>query len=508
MIIVNNLSVNKKDGTELLKDLSFTLDIEDKIAVIGEEGNGKSTLLKIITKDEDTLKNFDIKGTVKIINENIAYLPQRLPDKWLNETPMDYLLKKEPESSIKPEDYNNLGSLEELIRIHSLKKDLIREDVLLNNLSGGEKVMLQLLKILHNGFTALLLDEPTNDLDVDTLEYLNDFIINLKKPLLFVSHDELLLENTANQIIHLEQLNLKTKRRAVVFKGSYREYVETRLKGHEKALKLSKKEKAEYFKKKEKLNDIMNAVHHAQKNISRSMPGVGAALKKKMGSLKSMEKRFEKEGYSTVDHLEESIDVYFNDIKLPSTKVIIDSSFKVEINGETLIQEFPLKIVGNEKVVIKGPNGSGKTLLIKQIYEELKDRDDLTIGYMPQNYMHALDGYSNPIEFLSQGEKEENERARELLGAMKFTREEMIKSPTSLSEGQKAKILILSFIINSPEVLILDEPTRNFSPLSAPVIRDILKQYKGSIICVSHDRLLINSLPDRILEVKDKKVSE
>ena len=510
MIEVKNLSAYRNDGTELMKDISFSVRPGDKIAVIGEEGNGKSTLLKILHDRSLVGDHLSLEGQVITDHEITGYLPQHLPEEWLNAIPSDFLLKEAPETELRAEDYNRLALYQTLADEMHLPKGFLEQDLPLGSLSGGERVKLQLLKLLGSPSTALLLDEPTNDLDIDTLEFLEGFIQKLTIPVLFVSHDETLLESAANRILHLEQLNVKTIRRFTDYSGSYRSYVEERLQGYEKTQQIARKEKAEYLDRKRRLNDIMNAVHSAQKNISRQDPAGGRLLKKKMHSVKAMERRFERESYRTVDQPEEAINVFFPVIDNPPAKRILDlNAISITVPGRQLIAPFDLLVTAREKLVITGSNGSGKTLLLTRLHKELKDRTDLRIGCMPQDYMKGLNGYATALDFLVRsGIKQDVERARELMGAMKLTRDEMLKDPDELSDGQKAKLFMLRFIKEGTDVLILDEPTRNFSPLSAPVIREILSDYTGCILSVSHDRIYISNVATRQMEIQDGRLVE
>lgn len=505
MIEVKKLTVYRSDASPLLEDISFSVGPGDKVAVIGEEGNGKSTLLKILHDASLVQDYLTLEGQVITDHEITGYLPQHLPEKWHNTIPSDYLLKETPEAELSLEDYNRLPLFHAWLKEMRLPRGFLEQDLPLSSLSGGEGVKLQLLKLLAGPSTALILDEPTNDLDIETLEFLEDFIKRLTIPVIFVSHDETLLESVANRIFHLEQLNVKTIRRFTDYRGSYRSYVEERLHGYEKTMQMARKEKADYLEKKRVLNDIKNAVHSAQRNISRGDPAGGRLLKKKMHAVKSMERRFDKESYRTVDQPEEAIHVFFPDIPTSPGKRILDrKDLEINVPGRRLIAPFDLLVTAREKLVITGSNGSGKTLLLSRLYRELKDRKDLNLGYMPQDYMRELTKYPTALEFLArEGTRQDTERSRELMGAMKLTRAEMLKKPEELSDGQKAKLFMLRFIKEGSDVLILDEPTRNFSPLSAPVIREILSAYTGCILSVSHDRIYISKVATRQLEIRD-----
>ena len=169
-----------------------------------------------------------------------------------------------------------------------------------------------------------------------------------------------------------------------------------------------------------------------------------------------------------------------------------------------LAEDINLKIRGSEKICIIGANGVGKTTLLRKIAEELSQRDDIKAEYMPQNYEEILDLDMTPVDFLDKsGDKEERTRIRTYLGSLKYTADEMEHPIRELSGGQKAKVLLLSMSLSGANVLILDEPTRNFSPLSGPVIRKMLREFPGAIISISHDRKYIDEVCDKIYELQN-----
>ena len=177
----------------------------------------------------------------------------------------------------------------------------------------------------------------------------------------------------------------------------------------------------------------------------------------------------------------------------------------LEVPDRKLAENLRLRIRGPEKICIIGKNGRGKTTLLKKIRARLEERGTLTVGYMPQNYLEALDEKSTPVDFLApEGDREQRERVSTYLGSLKFTREEMFHPIGELSGGQKAKLLLLRLSLQLPDVMLLDEPTRNFSPLSNPVIRQMLREYPGAIISVSHDRKYMEEVCDRLYELTEE----
>lgn len=509
MLTIQHLTIKDLKDHILINDFSFSLGEHDKVALIGEEGNGKSTLLKAIYNQTLITSYTSISGTIDHDYKKVGYLSQRFDDAWNHATCLDYILKEKIEDEIDLDAYNHLAQLQALCISLKLPMELFLSSQQISTLSGGEKVKLQLLKLVDSACDFYLLDEPTNDLDLSTLHWLEDFILNTKAPVMFVSHDETLLRRVANRILHLEQRNKKTKPITNDVRGNYDGYIQQRIHLRNKELQIATKEKQEYLKKKEKLNDIKNAVHSAQNQVSRQQPHAAKMLKRKMHMVKSVERRFEQESYSRVDCVEEAIDVYFEGVKGIAQKVILDQTFGIEIAGNCLIEPYDFHVFGCDKIAMIGENGCGKTQLIKKLYDELSLRSDIKLGYMPQNYIDFMEVKHNAIDFLLETyDHDDISRSRELLGRMHFTTDEMLQPIDCLSEGQKAKLYLLRFIKASCNVLLLDEPTRNLSPLSAPVIRNILKDYQGCIIAVSHDRLFLKEVFHRVLEVTNKQIKQ
>ena len=190
---------------------------------------------------------------------------------------------------------------------------------------------------------------------------------------------------------------------------------------------------------------------------------------------------------------------------IPVGKTVLRFDLEKLVAGEhVLSRDIRLWVTGPEKIGIIGANGTGKSTLLKLLAAELLPRNDLRTSYMPQDYGDGLMEGKTPVEILApSGRKDDVTRARTLLGAMKYKTEEMDHPADGLSGGQRAKLLFLSMVLNGSNVLILDEPTRNFSPLSAPVIRQVLTDFPGCIISVSHDRQYLTQVCDRVLELSE-----
>lgn len=497
MLELKNVTIRlKKDGRTLVDDFTFALNQGEKAVIIGEEGNGKSTLLKFIYQQELISEYCDCSGSV-IAKGKTAYLPQNMDESSGGLSLAEYF-----EDS---EYYMHTDVLAKL----GLSVDFILSDQKLATLSGGEKVKVQLARLLMEEPDILLLDEPTNDLDLPTLQWLEAFIAGSRLPILYISHDEALIENTANVILHMEQIIRKTKCRISVSRCPYREYLSRRQNIFDHQEQVAQKQRDDYDKQMEKWRKIYERVNHDQASITRQNPSGGRLLKKKMHSVLSMGRRFEREKENFLDfpQVEEAILAKFDEsICLPAGKRVIEfSAHRLCVGERVLSRDIQLSVFGGEHICIIGRNGAGKSTLLKLFWEELRDRKDITAAYMPQDYSEVLDFDRTPVQYLADNySKEDVTRARTYMGGMRFTHEEMTGKIGSLSGGQKTKILFLDMVLRRANVLLLDEPTRNFSPLSSPVVRAALRDFGGAVISVSHDRKYLGEVCDKVYELRER----
>ena len=444
MLTIDKLSVTcRSDLRCILSDFSLQLGPGERAALIGEEGDGKSTLLRLIHAPALAEAYVEWSGAVSP-GGRTGYLPQELSPAEL--------------------------------------------DAPARRLFDASR-----------GFGRLTPREH--------------FILSRGQPVLFVSHDETLIERTANVIVHLELLRRKTAPRATVSRVPYRVYVESRCRALARQEQAARKEREEFDRKLERYRQIRQKVESAQANLTRQDPHSGRLLKKKMHSAQAIGRRFERERerLTAMPEAEEAIFLTFPaEAVIPRGKRVLDLVLpRLEAGGKLLARDIELHVSGPERVCILGGNGVGKTTLLRRIAAELLPRRDIRAAYMPQEFGERLDGALSPVDLLNRsGSRAEEQRIRALLGSLRYTSLEMERPCSALSGGQRAKLLLASMALERADVLILDEPTRNLSPLSGPVVRGMLRAFGGAVISVSHDRKFISEVSTRAYELGPDGLTE
>ena len=455
MLQIKKLNLtHKKDLRIILNDFNLVLNDGDKAVIIGEEGNGKSTLMKWIYNPSLVENYIEADGERIMGHERLGYLPQEMLDEDKEKTIYEYFSEEEIFWEKTPKELSVIAGK------FGMKNDFFYSNQTMGSLSGGEKVKTQLMRLFIRDVSVLLLDEPSNDIDIAT-------------------------------------------------KLPYRRYVEERLHKFEIQKQRALSDRREKKIRDEKYQRVMQSVQGALRSCTRQAPSVAKNLKDKMHTVKAMERRFEKEdeNMTQMPEQEEAIFVKLGDENshIPAGKTVIEYELSklVTPDGKRILAEgIHLKIKGSEKICMIGANGAGKTTLLKKIAEELLNRNDIKAEYMPQTYEDLLDLDVTPVDYLDKtGDKEERTRIRTYLGSLKYTPDEMEHPIRELSGGQKAKVLLLRMSLSGANVLILDEPTRNFSPLSGPVIRKMLREFPGAVISISHDRKYIEEVCDKIYQL-------
>lgn len=502
-IFIKDLNIIKLSGETLIKELSFKIEDNNKIALIGQEGNGKSTILNAIYNN-CIVTDFAVSGSISDLG-TVSFIRQSI-DEWNEESVITYLLSNNLQS-LNDLDYTQLSLFAKNIKKFKLRSDIIESNPLVKQLSGGEKVKLQFLKHLSGPYDLLLLDEPTNDLDMEAVKFIENFIQNSDKKVVFISHDRMLIDSCATHVLHIEMVNRQTKQVNTFFHGNYTEYVTDKFDKYNEAIHKRQNERTSYRKRKDRLNDIRNKAVGAQNSISRSKPYEAARLKSTVKRSKKMLENNEDTLKTTVDTLESSINISIKESKVNNKEFYHLQNYNHYVGERLLIRDVCFTIYGNEKYVITGSNGCGKSTLIKKIVNDL-ELQGVNYYYMPQVYSDILDFNKTPLEFL-QDDCDNSVSIDEMINvltSLNIEFDEINMKIQSLSEGQKAKVIIAKLCLKEYDILIIDELTRNLSPLTLDEITPLLSSYNGCILAISHDRYFINDVFTKKICIENEKL--
>ena len=497
MININHLTITQnKDLRDLVSDLNITIQDGEKVAIIGEEGNGKSTLLKTLMGER--LADFTIRGEIKSDLRSLAYIPQQLAEELKKKSLQDYFFLESTDL-----DYSILYRLSDELHFDSSR---FASDQEIGSLSGGEALKIQLIHELAKPFEVLFLDEPSNDLDLETVDWLKRKIQKMKQTVIFISHDEDFLSQTADTIVHLRLVKHRKEAETLVEHLDYDRYSEQRKANFARQSQQAANDQRAYDKTMEKHRRVKQNVETALRATKDST--AGRLLAKKMKTVLSQEKRYERAAQSMTQKPleEEQIQLFFSDIQpLQASKVLIQlEKENLSIGDRVLVQELQLTIRDQEKIGIIGLNGVGKSTLLAKLQQLLNDKREISLGFMPQDYHKKLQLDLSPIVYLSKtGEKEELQKIQSHLASLNFSYPEMQHQIRSLSGGQQGKLLLLDLVLRKPNFLLLDEPTRNFSPTSQPEIRKLFATYPSGLITVSHDRRFLKEVCSSIYRLTE-----
>jgi ATPase subunit of ABC transporter with duplicated ATPase domains len=479
MIRANNLTITYTE--QIFKDISFVLGNKEKVGLVGLNGSGKTTLLKI-------LKGLEIpdKGAVELQNERISYLPQEY---LFNEDEMVGIFLEGLLEDPKTEMYKVQRILAKL----SFEIDLYQE---IKTLSPGQKMKLYLTKLLMEEPTILLLDEPTNHLDINGILELERFIKSFNGICIIISHDREFLNNTIDTVFEIDEKTLH------IYPGNYDDYLV------QKQEYLIKRETT-YLLQEQRRAKIENLMETARKTT------FGKKLSKKLSAARH---RMEREVTSIeIDNYKEQrikdleLKGYMHNSK--AALKIKDLSFSYNSN-KPLLSHTDFNIYGKERVWFYGPNGIGKTTVVKLILNQLvPDTGTTEIGsglrytYFSQDQSH-LDMNDTVENYFLQHTGASYSSSFGMLERFLFPKELRTTRISRLSPGQRARLSFAVFSMKEYDFLILDEPTNHLDIRSKEVIEDALREFKGAILLISHDRYFVESVGyDRQVTIKDGKLA-
>ncbi|MEY3236344.1 MAG: hypothetical protein RI883_445 [Bacteroidota bacterium] len=521
MISVEGLAV-EFSGTTLFSDVSFVINETDKIALMGKNGAGKSTMLKILAG-----VNKPNRGTVNAPQGSvIAYLPQHLLTKddatVFEETSKAFKeifrMKDEIEAlnselttrtDYESDDYMKIiervselseqfYSMEEINYEAEVEKVLLglgflREDFSrsTSEFSGGWRMRIELAKILLQKPDLILLDEPTNHMDIDSIEWLEDFLVNNAKAVVVISHDRAFVDNITTRTIEI------TTGRIYDYKAKYSHYLELRKERREQQQK-------QYDDQQKYISDTQDFIDRFKGTYSKT------------NQVQSRVKMLEKLDIVEVDEIDSSA------LKLRFAPAIRSGNYPVVVNeltkkygNHTVFEKASLTIERGEKVAFVGKNGEGKSTMIKAIMNEIEFSGSLEIGhkvqigYFAQNQAALLDetlSVFDTIDEIAVGDI--RTKIRDILGAFMFGGDSSAKKVKVLSGGERTRLAMIKLLLEPVNVLILDEPTNHLDMKTKDIIKDALRNFDGTLILVSHDRDFLDGLATKVFEFGNKRVKE
>lgn len=503
----------------VLEEINFEIKDKDKIAIVGRNGCGKTTLLKSLINNElleTGLANEDLK-IIKIGNPTIGYQQQNTFSN-LNITLIDEILKnykqlinmekkiKYLEEQLKTDDaikfideYTTMLEKYKLNGGYEYKKEyefallkfgFSNEDKYkkLEEFSGGQRTKLAFLKLLLSKPDILLLDEPTNHLDITTVEWLEDYLKNYPKAVVIVSHDRMFLDNIVNKVYEIEY-GMLTK-----YKGNYSSFEKQKKANYEKQLK-----DYEYQQKEiKRLKSIADRFRYKPSKASMAMSKL-----RKIEQMDIIDKpqKFDSKTFKTELKIEKSSDIVLS---------VKDLEFGFDGNclGKTNFE-----LHKGQKLAIIGANGKGKSTLLKTIMELIPKIS----GSFKYGYNVKKEYFDQQLEFINEENTvyEEYEQSfpdcntlqiRKILGTFQFINDDIYKKIKQLSGGEKVRLRLCKIFKHNPNLLILDEPTNHLDIIGKESLENILTLYEGAILFVSHDRYFVNKIADSLLIFEDDNI--
>lgn len=522
MITINNLSISF-NGNKLFDNVSFTIGDKDRIGLVGKNGAGKSTLLKILCKKLQA----DTGEIISSKSQTIGYLPQEMiPScsttvlqeamkafddiKNISQRIENIALELSQREDYESKEYENLiieqNELnEKLLLLDESNAQPQAEKVLLGlgfkhsdfnrnmtEFSSGWQMRVELAKILLKKPNLILLDEPTNHLDIESIAWLEDFLIQYYGAVVLVSHDRCFLDNITKRTIEI------TAGKIYDYKVNYSAYVEL----HRQRIE---SQNSQMINQQRQIAEVEKFIERFRYKATKARQ-----VQSKIKMLDKMER-------ITIDDIDTS-SIHFQFPPAPhSGKIVVDIKGLYKSYGTTdVLSNIDLLIEKGKKIAFIGRNGEGKSTLSKIIVGEISDYEgkcslgaNVSIGYFAQNQAALLDGEKTVFETIDEIAKGEvRTRIRNILGSFLFDQEDIEKKVKVLSGGEKTRLALAKLLLSEVNLLVLDEPTNHLDMDSKDILKNALLRYDGTCILVSHDRDFLQGLPDILYEFKDHNIKE
>jgi len=522
MITVNDISV-QFGGTTLFSDVSFAINENDKIALMGKNGAGKSTLLKIIAgeskpstgsisapkeaviaylpqhllaKDGSTVMEeaskafgeiFKMKAEIDEINEQLTVRTDYESDAYMK------LIERVSDLSEKYyaiEEVNYEAEVEKiLVGLGFEREDFTRQT---SEFSGGWRMRIELAKILLKKPDLILLDEPTNHMDIESIQWLEDFLINSAKAVVVISHDRAFVDNITNRTIEV------TMGRIYDYKAKYSHYLELR---------------------KDRRIHQQKAYDEQQKMIADNQAFIDRfkGTFSKTDAVQSRVKMLEKLVIVQVDEVDTSaLRLKFPPAVRSGQYPVVVKDLAKSYGDHVVFKDANIVIERGEKVAFVGKNGEGKSTMIKAIMKEIgidsgsvEVGHNAQIGYFAQNQASLLDENATIFETIDNiAVGEIRTQIKNILGAFMFSGDDTTKKVKVLSGGEKTRLAMIKLLLEPVNLLILDEPSNHLDMKTKDIIKDALRDFDGTLILVSHDRDFLDGLATKVFEFGNKRVKE
>ena len=518
-ISVSNLVKEFEVGHKILDGLTFQVDTGERVGLLGPNGCGKTTLLRILTgvMDYDEGDVVIAPGKRMGLISQIPVYPAGYTVEDVLATAFEPLREMEREMAALAEQmgegtdpallarYDKLtaafeaaGGYETDTKTNKVCNGLtipqsMREQ-LFDKLSGGEKTRVNLARLILEDTDILLLDEPTNHLDLRATEWLEEYLDKFKGTVLTVSHDRYFLDKVVNRIVEIQA------GKAEFYSGNYSFYVVEKERRYEEKLRQYEKEQAK--------------IEQLEKAAEQMRVWAYSGMDKTFKRVKSMEKRIERMRTTDRPTKERKMEVRFGEREFRGDEVLTIKGLTKSFGERTLFSNLSLEVAGGERIALLGDNGSGKTTLLKILLGEeepdagkVRMGPTVKVGYLPQ-HVHFDHPERNLVDTLIYEQDCTAQTARNRLAAFKFRGEDVFKPVSALSGGEQSRLRLCMLMDEKINLLILDEPTNHLDIQSREWIEEAVEEYEGNLLFVSHDRYFIDRFASRIWMLEDGHITD